>query len=128
MKRSYKRWSKEEVLRVIGELSGKGKQLNSGYIARNYPALAYAGRKYCGSWESAVKAAGLDYTKIKRQKEWSKGEIVVEIKRMRREGVELRTTIPVRKKYRTLHAAAIRYFGSWAAAMKAAKLERLLKH
>jgi hypothetical protein len=47
---------------------------------------------------------------------------------MHREGVEMRTTIPVRKKYRTLHAAAIRYFGSWAAAMKAAKLERLLKH
>ncbi len=190
MKRSYKRWSKEEVLRVIGELSSKGKQFNSGHIARNYPALAYAGRKYCGSWENAIKAAGLDYEeirrkcfwsrrkivarireleaageplyvsaaevkhgglvgaaavyfgswrqainaagldymKIKRQKEWSKGEIVAEIKRMRREGVELRTTIPVRKKYRTLHAAAIRYFGSWAAAMKAAKLERLLKH
>jgi len=190
MKRSYKKWSREEVLRVIGELSAKGKQLNSGHIARNYPALAYAGRKYCGSWEAAIKAAGLDYeairrkcfwsrrkivakirelntageplyvsaaelkhgglvgaatvyfgswrqaisaagfdyAKIKRQKEWSKEEIVVEIKRMRREGVELRTTIQVRKKYRTLHAAAIRYFGSWAAAMKAAKLERLLKH
>jgi hypothetical protein len=190
MKRSYKRWSKEEVLRVIGEWRAKGRQLNSGHIARNYPALAYAGRKYCGSWEDAIKAAGLDYEairrkcfwsrrkiverirelsaageplyvsaaevkhgglvgaatvyfgswrqaikaagfdyrKIKRQKEWSKGEIVIEMKRMRREGVDLRTTIPVRKKYRTLHAAAIRYFGSWAAAMKAAKLERLLKH
>jgi len=189
MKRSYKRWSKEEVLRVIGDLSGGGKQLNSGYVARNYPALAYAGRRYCGSWEDAIKAAGLDYesirrkcfwsrkkiveqirrlrargeplnvsaaetkhgglvgaaavyfgswrraieaagldyTKIKRQKEWSKKEIVVEIKRMRREGLALRTTIPVRKKYRTLHAAAVRYFGSWAAAMKAAKLERLLE-
>jgi superfamily I DNA/RNA helicase len=190
MKRSYKRWSREEVLRVIGNLSSSGKQLNSGYIARNYPALAYAGRRYCGSWEDAVRAAGLDYEsirrksfwnrqkivkqihelkargeplnvsaaevkhgglvgaaaayfgswrraieaaglnylRIKRQKEWSKEEIVSEIKRMRREGVDLRTTIPVRKKYRTLHAAAIRYFGSWAAAMKAAKLKRLLEH
>jgi len=190
MKRSYKRWSREEVLRVIADLRKGGKQLNSGYIARNYPALAYAGRRYCGSWEDAIKAAGLDYEsirrksfwsrgkivgqirelraegeplnvsaaevkhgglvgaaavyygswrqaieaaglnylRIKRQKEWSKKEIVSEIKRMRREGVELRTTIPVRKKYRNLHAAAIRYFGSWAAAMKAAKLERLLEH
>ncbi len=190
MKRSYKRWSREEVLRAIRDLSSGGKQLNSGYIARNYPALAYAGRRYCGSWEDAVKAAGFDYEsirrksfwnrqkivkqirelktrgeplnvsaaevkhgglvgaaavyfgswrqaieaagfnylKIKRQKEWSKQEIVSEIRRMRREGVELRTTIPVRRRYRTLHAAAIRYFGSWAAAMKAAKLERLLEH
>ena len=189
MKRSYKRWSKEEVLRVIGELSRGGKQLNSGYIARNYPALAYAGRKFYGSWESSIKAAGLnyesirrknfwskqkivaqirklkaagvqlnvsaaekshgglvgaasvyfgswreaiiaagyDYTKIKRQKEWSKAEIASEIKRMKATGLELGTTIPVRKRYRTLHAAAVRYFGSWGAAMKAAKLERLLK-
>jgi hypothetical protein len=190
MKRSYKRWSKEEVLKVIGELSRGGKQLNSGHIARNYPALAYAGRKFYGTWESAIgaagldyesirrkcfwsrekivaqirqlkaagerlnvsaaekshgglvgaasvyfgswrqaiKAAGLDYTKIKRQKEWSKPEIASEIKRMKATGLELGTTIPVRKRYRTLHAAAVRYFGSWAAAMKAAKLERLLKH
>jgi hypothetical protein len=190
MKRSYKRWSKEEVMRVIGELSRGGKQLNSGHIARNYPALAYAGRKFYGSWESAIKAAGLnyesirrkcfwskpkivaqirqlkaagvqlnvsaaekshgglvgaasvyygswraaikaaglDYTKIKRQKEWSKAEIASEIKRMKATGLELGTTIPVRKRYRTLHAAAVRYYGSWAEAMKAAKLERLLKH
>ncbi|HTW90309.1 MAG TPA: hypothetical protein VMH22_01185 [bacterium] len=190
MKRSYKRWSEAEVLRMIGELSRGGKPLNSGYIARNHPALAYAGRKfygtwentikaagldyetirrksfwskdeivsqirtlkaagealnvsaaerthgglvgaaavYFGSWRQAIKAAGLDYAKIKRQKEWSKAEIVSEIKRMRSQGVNLGTTIPIRKRYRTLHAAAVRYFGSWAAAMKAAKLERLLKH
>jgi hypothetical protein len=190
MKRSYKRWSRQEVIRVIGEMSGRGEQLNSGYIARNHPALAYAGRKYCGSWEAAIKAAGLnyeavrrkrfwsrknivarirelraageplnvsaaevkhgglvgaaavyfgswrqaikaagfDYLQIKRQKEWSKREVVSEIKRMRAQAVDLSTTIPVRRKYRTLHAAAVRYFGSWAAAMRAAKLERLLKH
>jgi len=190
MKRAYKRWSKEEVLKAIGELRSKGKQLNSGFIARNYPALAYAGRKYCGSWEEAVKAAGLDYeairrknfwsrgkiveqvralaaageplnvssaevkhgglvgaaavyfgswrnaletagldySKIKRQKDWTKEEIVSEIKRMKAQALDLSTTIAVRRKYRNLHAAAVRYYGSWAAAMKAAKLERLLRH
>ena len=190
MKRSYKRWSKDEVVRSIRELSAKGSLLNSGHIARSHPALAYAGRKYLGSWENAVtaagldysvirrksfwnrkrvierilelnkakqplnvsaaetrygglvgaatvyfgswrlaiKAAGFDYTKIKRQKEWSKQAIVKEIRRMRREGVNLATTIPIRAKYRILHAAAVRYFGSWAAAMKAAGLGKILKH
>jgi 5,10-methylene-tetrahydrofolate dehydrogenase/methenyl tetrahydrofolate cyclohydrolase len=188
-KRPYKRWNADEVLRMLKELKSKGEQLNSGHVARTMPALAYAARKYLGSWERAIKAAGmdydkirrksfwskkkiverilelkkagkplhvsaaeinygglvgaatvyfgswgkaiksagLDYTKIKRQKEWSKDEIVSEIKRMKREGLALSTTIPVRAKYRTLHAAAIRYFGSWAAAMKAAKLEKLLR-
>jgi len=190
MKRSYKRWSKEEVVRSIRELSAKGSLLNSGHIARSHPALAYAGRKYLGSWENAIsaagldyseirrksfwnrkrvierilelskakqplnvsaaetrygglvgaatvyfgswrlaiKAAGFDYTKIKRQKEWSKQAIVKEIKRMKREGVNLATTIPIRARYRILHAAAVRYFGSWAAAMKAAGLGKILKH
>jgi hypothetical protein len=189
MKRSYKRWSKVEVLRLIKELNAKGEPLNSGHVARNHSALAYAGRKYLGSWEAAIKAAGLDYdkirrksfwsrkkiverirelkaageplhvsaaevrygglvgaatvyfgswrlaikasgmdySKIKRQKEWSKKMIASEIKRMRRQGLRLETTIPVREKYRTLHAAAVRYFGSWAAAMKAAGLEKLLR-
>ena len=189
MKRSYKRWSRAEVLRIIGELQAKGVPLNSGHVARDYPALAYAGRKYMGSWEAAVEAAGIDYgrirkknfwnrklvveriralakakeqlhvsaaeknhgglvgaatvyfgswgeairaagfdyRKIKRQTEWSKPAIVREIRRMKREGVPLGTTIPIRKRYRILHAAAVRYFGSWAAAMKAAGLERLLK-
>ncbi len=190
MKRAYKRWSKEEVLRLIHELHARGVPLNSGYIARNYPALAYAGRRYIGSWEKAVteagydysqirrknfwdrqrvverirelhragaslnvsaaerehgglvgaasayfgswrkaiSAAGLDYSQIKRQRDWSRAAVIREIRRVRRTGLNLATTIPVRAKYRILHAAAVRYFGSWAAAMKAAGLERLLKH
>ena len=189
-KRSYRHWSRDEVVREIRSMAARGAQLNSGHIARTFPALAYAARKYLGSWEAAIeaagldyggvrrknfwnrrrvverikelnrdgkplhvslaereyrglvgaattyfgswnkaiRAAGLDYAKIKRQKEWSKREIVREIRRMRREGVELGTTIPIRKKYRILHAAAVRYFGSWAEAMRTAGLERLLKN
>lgn len=188
MKRSYRHWSRDEVVREIRSLAERKAALNSGHIARNYPALAYAARKYAGGWEKAIAAAGLDYErirrknfwsrrrivdrirelaqegkplhvshaernyrglvgaatmyygswrkaihaagfdygKIKRQKEWSKKEIVREIRRLRREGVKLSTTIEVRAKYRILHAAAVRYFGSWFEAMRAARLERLL--
>jgi hypothetical protein len=189
MKRPYKRWSRDEVLRVIQDLNARHLPLNSGSIARTQPALAYAGRRFMGSWEAAIAAAGLDYSRIrrksfwsrervvarirelrrqqlplhvsraerdygglvgaatiyfgswrqaiaaagldyaaiKRQKEWSRQEIAREIRRMRREGVSLTTTIAVRARYRTLHAAAIRYFGSWAAAMRSAGLARLLR-
>lgn len=189
MKRSYKHWSRDEVVREVRRLKKEGGPLNSGAVAQTYPALAYASRKYLGGWEQAIEAAGLDYSKIrrknfwnkkrivekihelhkeekplyvsaaermygglvgaatmyfgswrkamksagfdyadiKRQKEWSKKEIVREIKRMHREGLPLTTTIPVRKKYRTLHAASVRYFGSWAAAMKSAGLEEVLR-
>lgn len=189
MKRSYKRWSKDEVIRVTKELHARGVPLNSGSIARRMPALAYAGRKYLGSWEAAVaaagfdygsirrksfwsrtrvverikelqaageplhvsaaereygglvgaatvyfgswrqaiRAAGLDYAKIKRQKEWSKPFIITEMRRMHNQGLPMRTTIAVRREYRILHAAAIRYFGSWVTALKAARLEKVVK-
>jgi len=189
MTRAYKRWSKDEVLKVILELHDKGVPLNSGNIARRYPALAYAGRKYVGSWEAAVKtagfdyekirrksfwnqkkivdrirelnsageplyvsaaerkhgglvgaaavyfgswraavkAAGLDYSQIKRQREWNRARVAGEIRRMHREGMPLYSTIPVRERYRVLHAAAVRYFHSWQAAVKAAGLARYLK-
>ena len=188
MTRPYKRWSRDEVISTIRELQTSGIPLNSGYVARTYPALTYAGRKYVGSWERAVaaagfdyeqfrrkniwsrkrviarirelykageelhvsraerehgglvgaaaahfrswgraiKAAGLDYAKIKRQREWSKPVIITEIRRMHRRGMSLRRTTEVRQQYRTLHAACVRYFGSWAAAVRAAGLGRCL--
>ena len=188
-KRSYRHWSRDDVVREIRKLKKQGSQLNSGHVARVQPALAYAARRYIGSWEKAIQAAGfdystvrrksfwskkkivgrikelkaegkplhvsaaekhycglvgaatmyfgswrkaisaagLDYNKIKRQKEWSKKAIVREIRRMHRQGVPLGTTMAVRNNYRILHAAAVRYFGSWADAMRAARLERLLR-
>ena len=120
-------WSKKKIVERILELKKAGEPLHVSAAEMKYGGLVGAATVYFGSWRKAIKAAGLDYAKIKRQKEWSKEEIVSEIKRMKREGLPLSTTIPVREKYRTLHAAAIRYFGSWAAAMKAAKLEKLLR-
>lgn len=188
MKRPYKRWSAEEVIRIVQDLHKRGVPLNSGNIAKQMPALGYAGRKYFGSWEAAltaagldysrirrksfwnrtrviekirelhaagkplhvsaaereqgglvgaasvylgswrqaIRAAGLDYSKIKRQKDWSKSYIVSEMRRMHAQGLPMRTTIAVRREYRTLHAAAVRYFGSWAAALKAARLDKVV--
>jgi len=121
-------WSRKEIVAQIRGLKAAGEALNVSAAEKTHGGLVGAAAVYYGSWREAIKAAGYDYAKIKRQKEWSKAEIASEIKRMRAQGLELGTTIPVRKRYRTLHAAAVRYFGSWAAAMKAAKLEKLLKH
>ncbi|HDQ99424.1 MAG TPA: hypothetical protein ENN51_03965 [candidate division WOR-3 bacterium] len=119
-------WSRQRILARIRELAGEGKPLHVSHAERSYRGLVGAAAVRYGSWGQAIRAAGLDYTKIKRQREWSKKVIVRELRRLRREGVDLSTTTEVRKKCRVLHAAAVRYFGSWAAAMRAARLERLL--
>ncbi len=186
MSRPYRKWSKEEVVRTIKAMHRRGEPLNAGFVARHYPSLIYAGRKYAGGWDAAVsaagldyeqyrrkyvwnrdkviarikelyaageplnvsrvernhgglagaatehigswaraiKAAGLDYSKIRCQRQWSRAAILDEIRRMHKEGMSLQTTAEVRRRYRTLHAASVRYFGSWAAAVQRAGLGR----
>lgn len=189
MKRSYRHWSRDEVVREIRSLAAQQSALHSGYVSRKFPALAYAARKYLGGWEEAINAAGLDYSQIrrknrwsresiieriqemkaagaplnvssveaergglvgaalqyfgswrtaveaagidyvqvKRQREWSKREIVKEIRDCHKQGMKLGTTMEVRQRNRNLHAAAVRYFGSWALALRAARLGRLAR-
>ncbi len=188
MKRSYRHWSRDEVVREIRRLATEQSLLHSGYIAREFPSLLYAARKYLGGWEQAIsaagldygqirrkrrwnkktviariqelkaagaplhvsaieraggglvaaavsyfgswrkacEAAGLDYSQVRRQHQWSKREIVKEIRNCHKQGLELDTTMEVRQKYRTLHAAAVRYFGGWAQALRAARLGHLV--
>ncbi len=188
MPRSYKKWSKEEVIRTIREMYRRKEPLNTGSVVRQHPTLAYAARRYVGgwaaavnaaglnyerfrqkrvwnrskviaqikelhaageplhvshvershgglvgaatahfgSWARAIEAAGLDYSRIRRQRAWSKASVLDEVRRMHQQGMALATTAEVRRRYRTLHAASVRYFGSWAAAVKRAGLGGLL--
>ncbi len=183
--RKYKKWSREEVIKTIREFRRQGLPLNLGYVARRNYSLAYAARKYIGSWEEAIRMAGLDYEeikrkniwqpeaikkkirelarekkplnvsyaehhygglvgaavnffgswrkaiesagfnydKIKKQRNWSEEKVIKEIRKLHRQGVNLKTTREVRRIFRTLHAAAIRYFRSWRAAVAASGIK-----
>ena len=74
-----------------------------------------AARRHFGQWRRAVEASGLEPTR----RIWSRETIIVEIKQRRAEGRSLgsgdRANI-------NLVAAAVRHFGSWTAALKAARV------
>ena len=60
-------WYPEMIQNHI--LSRNGKEpLNSYYYATNYPDVYAAAERIFGSWGSAIEAAGLDYSKIKKYK------------------------------------------------------------
>jgi hypothetical protein len=119
--------SRAGIVEEIRAYKKAGRPLNIGYAEKSYGGLTGAANSYFGSWRKAIEAAGFDYAAIKRQREWSREIVVRELKRMRREGVNLSTTIETRKKNRNLHVATIRYFGSWRAALKSAGLEKLCR-
>jgi hypothetical protein len=118
-------WSRALIVERIQELKKAGKPLHLTFAESNYGGLVSAASFYFGSWRVAIRAAGLDYATIRRQKVWSRREVVSEVKRVRRNGMNVSTAVEVCVKYRALHSAAIRYFGSWRAALKAAGLEKL---
>jgi hypothetical protein len=118
-------WNRNRVIERILARKRAGLPLHVSAVENSEGGLAGAASAYLGSWRTAIKAAGFDYATIKRQKEWSKPTIVSEVKRVKREGMDISTTTEVRAKYRILHAAAIRLFGSWHAALKSAGLEKL---
>jgi len=119
-------WSRGKVIAQIKELHAAGEPLHVSRVERDYGGLVGAAAEHIGSWARAIEAAGLDYSTIRRQREWSRATILAEIRRTHKEGMPLATTAEVRRRYRTLHAASVRYFGSWAAAVKRARLGRLL--
>ncbi len=112
--KSNRRWTAECVLRELKakqDLSAKLNQCAS-------PALYGAALRFFGSWKAAVEAAGFDYEKVSRRKPrgyWTPDNVVSEILGLK----ELHSN-SVRSRHVALYAAALRAFGSWEKAVKAA--------
>jgi len=120
-------WDRRSIVERVRELAGRGEPLNVSAAEERYGGLVAAAIQHFGSWREALAAAGLDYESIRRQQNWSRQKIVRRVRMLHRQGVALRTTTEVRRNHRGLHAAAVRYFGSWAETLEAARLGRLIR-
>ncbi|GAB4248856.1 MAG: hypothetical protein OHK005_15480 [Candidatus Methylacidiphilales bacterium] len=123
--RKNRKWSHEIVLDLIKEWHAEGKPLFSHYVRKNFQELLAAGIRYFGSWENAVKAAGIPYEAVRRYQNWSKDLIIAKIQELHRQGVDLSFRAMMLSKYNAMVYAAIRpnHFGSWKNALAAAGLE-----
>jgi len=62
------------------------KPLNRSCYSTNYPAAYAPAELISGSWKSAIEACGLDYSKIRKYRIWSKEIIIKEIKKRHKSG------------------------------------------
>jgi hypothetical protein len=81
-----------------------------------------AGDRLFGSWDRALSAAGLDADEISQYRKWDKDSIVSELKARSKDGTPLNSGA-VQKDDPGLHAAAVRHFGSYDTALRAAKVD-----
>lgn len=120
------RWNKQRVIAIIKSARKKGWDLNWSSVTRRRDDLGKAafaaiqGRLF-GSWDRALTAAGLDADEVSRYRRWSKNSIVFELKARAADGEPLNSG-SVQQEDPGLHAAALRYFGSYDKALRAAKI------
>lgn len=115
-------WSKETVIEEILRLYENGVALNAAALAGTFGYIRSAGAKYFMSWGNAIRAAGLDYSKIRKMRQkgwWTKPRILMAIRSFERRDVRL-SSKAVQGSHGALFAAALTHFGAWSQAVEAA--------
>jgi len=111
-----------DILRAIKRLRRSSTPLNYSAVRRTHGRILAHACMHFGSWGAALKAAGLDYEKIRRCPRWSKKEICVQLRDLHAKRLfpDIRT---LSRKYPTLYDACYRHFGGGLAALRAAGID-----
>ena len=114
-------WTQDSLIRTIREACASGVKVNHAVAAAwKGNSLTRAGVRLFGSWDAALRAAGLDPVRIRRyRKPWTKNTVIQAIRVKHRGGDALAYTTVVPG---SLRQAGIRFFGSWDATLSAAGL------
>jgi hypothetical protein len=77
----FRHWTRQGILRAIRKRRREGGSLMASVVNEEDCGLGGAARRYFGSWEEAVEAAGLNYSKINPFKDRSRRALASELRR-----------------------------------------------
>ncbi len=120
------RWSRKGIIQVIKQAYRDGEDLHWSAVVQRRDELGKAAfaslqPRLFRKWDRALTAAGLDPDEIARYRKWNRTEIASELRRMSMED-EAVNSGALQKEDPGLHAAAVRHFGNYDAALKAARI------
>lgn len=123
------RWTKPHIIKLIKQAKRDGEDLHWSAVTGRGDELGRAAfaslqKRLFGSWDRALHAAGLDADEISQYRKWNKDSIVFELRSRFREHEPLNSGA-VQKEDPGLHAAAVRHFGTYDGALRAAKVDPL---
>ncbi|MEO0102675.1 MAG: hypothetical protein ABIK81_03105 [candidate division WOR-3 bacterium] len=116
-------WSAEMVKERIKKFRRQRISLIPSVIRKYDRKLLGAAKRYFGSWQGAIRAVGINPDKVLGGRRWKKDKVLKGIQLLKKMGVNISTTTEIRKIYRPLHSAAIRFFGSWRNAVITAGID-----
>jgi hypothetical protein len=115
----YRHWDRQSIAYELKSRAREGQPLGSGALQEEDPGLHAAAVRHFGAYDDALRAARLDPLKFRKRRSWDKPEVLKAIKTVSRNGASLADS-SVRRQHPALYGAAIRLFGKFTAARKAA--------
>jgi hypothetical protein len=121
------RWTRQNIIQEIKKARRKGEDLHWSAVTQRRDELGRAAfaalqPRLFGTWNRALHAAGLDSDEISRYRTWDSSSIAAELRARAREGDPLNSGA-LQKNDPGLHAAAVRHFGSYDAALRAGGID-----
>jgi hypothetical protein len=121
------RWTKQEIIRLIKQARRAGDDLHWSAVTRRRDELGRAAfaslqPRLFGRWDRALAGAGLDADEISRYRKWDRNSIIFELKE-RAAGGDALNSGAIQQDDSGLHAAAVRHFGGYDQALRAARLD-----
>jgi len=121
------RWDKPAIIQLIKQSHRRGEDLHWSAVTTRRDELGKAAfaslqPRLFGSWDRALHAAGLDADEINRYRKWNKDSVLYVLRQRYRDHEPLNSGA-IQREDPGLHAAAVRHFSSYDAALRAARID-----
>lgn len=118
----YRRWDRNTILFELKQLSRDEQPMNSGAVQKSAPGLHAAAVRHFGNYDSALMAAKLDPSRIRRRRKWNKKAVVRRLRELHARDPLLVTDSMIRHEDASVYGASVRLFGSLRSAKAAARV------
>lgn len=121
------RWTKQSIIQLIKQARRNGDDLHWSAVTKRRDELGRAAfaslqPRLFGRWDRALHAAGLDADDVSRYRRWDRNTVAFEL-RARAMDDEPLNSGAIQQDDSGLHAAAVRHFGSYDRALRAARVD-----
>ncbi|HEV2293025.1 MAG TPA: hypothetical protein VGR35_04165 [Tepidisphaeraceae bacterium] len=118
----YRTWDRNTVVFELRARAADRLPLNSGALQQEDSGLHAAAVRHFGSYDRALRAARVDPEQVRRRRRWTKPQVLSALRSAAREGLHLSDS-SMRRAHPALYGAAVRLFGAFTTARKAAKVK-----
>lgn len=117
----YRTWDRNTIIFELRARARDAEPLSSGALQQDDPGLHAAAIRYFGLYDKALRAAKLDPSQLRRRRAWTRQQVIQSLKAAARQRRRISDTA-IRRHDSALYGACIRFFGSFTAARKAARI------